>query len=101
MEEISVFVAFRRGVAHVLPEFATKLIRALGAEPACEFDFTPAHMIALHRRGSAPVLGGQGVKASRKLDMYEYELSGGHRQPKRSWKRYRNTRWRQIAMAQA
>lgn len=101
MDGIQVYVAFRCGVAIVLPAFATRMIEVLGAKPVEEFNvYTPPEVIVRYQRGDAIVLGGQGVQLSSRRAVGQDSMERNFaRQPEGSWKRYRKTRWRRIAMA--
>ncbi len=97
-QNVSVFVAFRNGVAHVLPHFATSLIRALGAEPA-EYVYVPEPEVVVRpsrRMATQPILGGSSVKAGPSVTSPGKYRFGWH-QPKRSWKRYRGEQFRAVA----
>lgn len=94
---VEVFVAFRGGVAHALPEFEDQMIETLGAEPAetvvgCEPAFTrmdshtTAYLVARSYGGSSVADGFSQPYSESERDRGRY--------PKRSWKRYRREQYR-------
>lgn len=101
---MQVFVAFKNGVAHVLPEFATSLIRALGAEPAEWVDvgpISPALEVVTRRGARGFVAGGSSIKRGlSSLTLWEEERRHKGR-PEQSWKSHRTNRWRRVATATA
>lgn len=93
--QIKVFVAFVGGVVMALPEFATRMIHLLGAQPAEEIMVRePEVTVRRGRHVTSLVAGGTSLKGGRRRTD---ELDGLERQPKRSWKRYRTTRYRVAA----
>lgn len=101
---VSVFVAFKNGVAHVLPQWATRMIEILGAEPAEAIYVEPVRVPEVVVRSSLRTFGGSfaggsSVKAGLRLSLWQEESRDSGRQPRRSWKRYRDARYRRIATA--
>ncbi len=102
MEDIEVYVAFRNGVAHVLPPHATKLISTLGAKPAKHVNVS-VHKPEAANRSENPVYlgtrgfvaGGSSVKQRHEHERFEmwWLRLPEEKQPTRSWKYNRRQKW--------
>ncbi len=96
-ESVRVFVAFVRGVAIALPQFATQMIKILGAEPAEEIlVYEPEVVYRRSRHAAGIVLGGSSVKVGLRRPDENYDHNA---RPERSWKNHRSNRWRRIAIS--